>query len=193
MKTMDTSNVQESYSGGDSKRLPAGGYVARIMKVEDVPLDPATDKGDYLKITFDIAEGDFAGYFSESFMRYGKWRGNAIASYKEKALPMFKGFYRSVEEANQGYKWAWAEQTLVGKLVGVVMGEEEYYNKNTNEVATTVKHRGWCKVQDVREDKIKAPKLRPMSDRDKQRAQELGATTASGATVVDMPDSELPF
>jgi hypothetical protein len=193
MKSFDTTNVQESYSGGESKHIPAGGYVARIMKVTDVPLDTTTNKGDYLKIEFDIAEGEYAGYYSELFMRFGKWRGNAIASYKETALPIFKGFYRSVEDANPNYTWNWIEQTLVGKLVGVVLGDEEYFNSFNNTIGTAVKHRGWCKVQDVRDGKVKAPKLRPMSESDKAKAERAGATTSAGATVISGADAELPF
>lgn len=192
MKSIDTTNVTESYSGSSNdKRIPAGGYVARIMKVTDVPLDPTTGRGDYLKIEFDIAEGEFAGYYSCNFMQYGKWRGNAIASYKETALPIFKGFYKAVEAANPGYTWNWIEQTLVGKLVGVVLGEEEYFNTYNNTVSTTIKQRGWCKVQDVRDGKVKAPKLRPMNDSDKAKAARAGATTNEGATVVVSDD--IPF
>ena len=43
---------------------------------------------------------------------------------------MFKHFINCVEETNAGYKWAWDENSLVHKYVGVVLGEEEYQKNN---------------------------------------------------------------
>lgn len=119
--------VQES---GSFKRLPAGAYIVRILDATDVP-----DK-EYLKISFDIAEGEHKGFFSEQFKndtREGKkWpaSGSFIRSYKEKALPMLKGFTGSVERSNTGYVWNFDEKTLKNKLVGLVLGDEEFVNSS---------------------------------------------------------------
>ena len=58
-------NVQAS--SGEFARPTAGGYICKIMDVEDVPMDANTGKGDYLRIEYDIANGDFAGYFKKQF------------------------------------------------------------------------------------------------------------------------------
>ena len=119
-------NIQESTS---FKRLPVGGYQAKILNVEDHP-----DK-EYLKIYFDITSGDEKGYFKKAYdadaRKDKKWpnAGSFIRSYKDSAASMFKGFTVAVEKSNKGYVWNFDEKSLVGKTVGLVVGEEEYQNQ----------------------------------------------------------------
>lgn len=119
-------NVQESTS---FKRLAPNAYVCKIVNVEDHP-----DK-EYLKIYFDIAEGDDKGYFSNQYKTDTrpdkKWAnaGTFIRSYKDSALPMFKGFTNALEKSNKGYKWDWDEKKLKGKTIVLIIGEEEYMNQ----------------------------------------------------------------
>ena len=49
-------SVQEA-STGESKRLPAGGYICKYTNVED------NEEKQYLYMEFDIAEGEYKGYF----------------------------------------------------------------------------------------------------------------------------------
>lgn len=49
-----------------------------------------------------------------------------VKSYKQKALRFFKGFKTAVEESNRNYTFKNDPQSLVGKFMGVVLGEEEY-------------------------------------------------------------------
>ena len=127
-------NVQAST--GEFEKPTAGGYCIEIRRVEDFPLDPNTGKGDYLRIEYDICEGEFEGYYTKQNERFGgKWFASFIRSYKDSAAGMFKHFVNCVEESNAGYKWSWQEQSLVGKRLGVVLGEEEYV-KNDGGVGT---------------------------------------------------------
>lgn len=127
-------NVQAST--GEFDKPTAGGYVIEIRRVEDFPFDDSTKKGDYLRIEYDICEGDFAGHYAKQNERFGgKWFASFIRSYKDSAAGMFKHFVNCIEESNAGYKWAWQEQSLVGKRLGVVLGEEEY-TKNDGGVGT---------------------------------------------------------
>jgi hypothetical protein len=122
-------NVQATT--GEFNKPMAGGYCVEIISVKDVPVDPMTGKGDYLKIDYDICHGEFAGYYTKQNERFGgDWFANFIRSYKESAAGMFKHFINCVEESNPGYKWAWDEKSLVHKFVGVVLGEEEYRKTN---------------------------------------------------------------
>lgn len=116
-------------SSGEFARPLAGGYVCKIINVIDVPVNPETGKGDYLKIEYDIAEGDFMGYYKALVDRFGgTWSANTMRSYKENAVGMFKHFINCVEKSNKNYGWDWNESSLIGKTVGFVLGEEEYEN-----------------------------------------------------------------
>lgn len=125
-------NVQEATS---FKRLPVDAYVCKIMNVNDVPMDAKTGKGDYLKVFFDIAEGEHKGYFKKQYdadtRADKKWpnAGSFIRSYKDSALPMFKGFTNALEKSNKGYTWDYDEKKLKGKTIVLVIGDEEYLNQ----------------------------------------------------------------
>ncbi len=133
MKQVNLANVQEA---SESKRLPAGVYICVIRNVEDVP-----DK-DYLKVTYDIADGEYKGYYDELRANHPDWSwvGAYVKSYKEKALPMFKRFCTAVSRSNAGFVFDGGainsdERTLIGKRLGIILQEEEYYG-NDGELRT---------------------------------------------------------
>lgn len=117
-------NKVEAIDEGGGSRLPAGGYVARIRNVENVP------GKQYLKIEYDIAEGDYRGYYADLFERAKFWGGHFVRSYKQSAAGFFKGFLNAVEASNKVQivqpNGDVDERQLIGKEVGVVLGEEEY-------------------------------------------------------------------
>lgn len=119
-------NIHES---GSFHRLKPGGYLVKILNVQDVP-----DK-QYLRISFDIADGSEKGFFKKQYdsdtRTERKWpnAGSFVRSYKDSAAGMFKGFIGAVERSNKGFAWAWDEKALVGKVVGVIIGEEQYQNQ----------------------------------------------------------------
>lgn len=119
-------NIQESTS---FKRLTPNGYIVKILNVEDHP-----DK-EYLKIYFDIVKGDDKGYFKKQYdgdtRKERKWpnAGTFIRSYKDSAASMFKGFINAIEKSNKGYQWSFDEKTLVNKVVGLIIADEQYQNQ----------------------------------------------------------------
>lgn len=128
MKKINLKDVQEA---GDSRRLPAGAYICKITAV-----DNHEDK-EYLRIFYDIAEGDFAGYYSEMRESHPDWAtvGSYVRSYKPTALPFLKRFCSAVSRSNVNYVFdAGAvnsdETTLVGKKIGLVFQDEEYYGND---------------------------------------------------------------
>ena len=111
------------------KRLTPNGYIVKILKVED------HSEKEYLKIYFDIVKGDDKGYFKKQYdgdtRKERKWpnAGTFIRSYKDSAASMFKGFTNAVEKSNKGYQWNFDEKTLVNKVVGLIIADEQYQNQ----------------------------------------------------------------
>jgi len=110
-------NVEEN---GNFNSLKPGGYIAIIKNVAD------DANKECLKISYDIAEGEFKNYYMDLYRSQNFWGGNFFRSYKENAISFFKGFITAIEKSNPGYKWDWNEQGLKGKKVGIVLQEEEY-------------------------------------------------------------------
>lgn len=157
MRNLNLSGVQES------NRIQAGGYVAAITRVEDIPIGnnpKKPDSGDYLLIEFDIAEGPMTGYYGDMFSSLGFWGGHFIRSYKPKALPMFKTFIKQLKASNPGFDWNEDaendEQKMVGRFIGVVLSEEEYRG-NDGSIKTRVQCDKTVTVEDIHNGKFKVP------------------------------------
>lgn len=175
-------NISEVQEAGDSTRLPAGGYICKYTKVED-----NSDKN-YLYMEFDIAEGEFKDYFSELEDRAGFWAGRCWRSYTEKALPMFKRMCSAVTKSNKGYIFDGNtnadESTLVGKLVGIILGEEEYLG-NDGSVKTRLYVQREIEIDKIKSGDFKVPALKKLE----------GSTAAANSVAPDMsvPNEECPF
>ena len=176
-------NIQAS--SGEFARPGNGGYILEIVNVTDVPYNAQTGKGDYLRIDYDIAVGEFKGYYTAQNERFGggKWYANVIKSYKEKALGMFKHFINCVEESNPGFKWNWQEDKLIGCRFGATLQEEEYLN-NEGEVRTKLVVNGIKTVKQIVDGDFKVPTTKKL---------ERTAAPVSDFAVIDTDDSSLPF
>lgn len=164
---------------GDRDRLPAGGYVCRVIKVEDFP------EKEYLKIYYDILEGDYAKYWEGVYERNGKewWPGSFIRSYKESAMGFFKGFIEAIDDSNNcnlnvAVEDGLDERALVKKKIGLVIAYEEYRGKDGS-----VKERSYVArnttVQNIEDGKYTVPELKRLKE----------DTFAD----LDATDSDLPF
>lgn len=175
-------NVQAS--SGEFARPTAGGYVCKIVYVEDIPLDPNTNKGDYLRIEYDIADGDFKGYYKEQFDKWGgNWIASLIRSYKEKAQGMFKHFTNCIEQSNAGYEWDWNEKGLIGKVVGFVLGEEEYKN-SAGEIKTKLTVNQVKTVEEIKNGDFKVPAPKKLATQ---------PSTNDFVPLAPATDDDLPF
>ena len=168
-------------SSGEFARPTADGYICKIIDVEDVPMNEQ-GKGDYLRINYDIADGELKGYYQEQFNRWGgNWNASFIRSYKEKALGMFKHFTNCIEASNVGYEWDWNEKGLIGKVVGLVLGEEEYQN-SMGEIKTKLVVSQIKTIEEIKNGDFKVPAP-------KKLAIENSATSFSPLEAED----DLPF
>ena len=189
----------KSYNGFKPERttaretLPAGGYVAKIMDATVINYD----WGDKLKVDFDIAEGEYKGFFATDYRNNTnddkKWRGtyrinipNESNQYFDSQRKSFNNFIACLEETNNGFHWAWDETALKGKGIGVLFRNKEWeYNGST----------GWttecCAVttaKDIREGNFKLPKDKPLKAK-----ETASATSFSNAFTAVDDDSDLPF
>jgi len=157
MKNINLDNVEEAK---EYKVLPAGGYICRIVLVEDVP-----DR-EYLKMEYDIDEGEFKGHYQALFANRGFWAGKFVKSYKETALPFFKSFTTAVEASNKGYKWNSDETTLIDKVVGLVLAEEEYWG-NDGSLKTRLYVHQTRSIQSIKDNDYKVPAKKLKTDKPK--------------------------
>lgn len=140
----------------DFEKLPSGGYVCRITKVED------NSQKEYLKIEFDIAEGKYKGEGMAAMERIGFWTLHTIKSYSEKAQKFFKAFITAVEESNPNYKWNWDEQSLVGKYIGFTIGYEEY--KKDDEIKQRLFVDQSRSIEKIRKGEFNVPQLKKLKE-----------------------------
>lgn len=154
MKIMNWTEVEESTQGGAA--LPPGGYVARIVDVENVP------GREYLWVMYDIAEGEHAGHYSDDFAKKNPWCHRFSRSYKQSAQGMFKAFLMRLQESNPGrfdvasWQAACDERAFIGLEVGLVMQTEKYTN-NKGEDKERLDVVGIYATQDIRNGMFKMP------------------------------------
>lgn len=130
--------------------ITAGGYVCRITGVKDY------EQKQYLEIEYDIAEGNSRGYYLNLFQKFGFWGARFIQSYKQTAVQYFKAFIDAVEKSNNRYCFEFDENTLVGKYIGLVLGEEEYKGSN-GQIKKRLYVHSIKTINEIREGKFKVP------------------------------------
>ena len=172
MKKIDNwENIEERK---EFKNPTAGGYVCAVVKVEDVE-----DK-EYLKIYYDIVEGEFKGYYT-NLKNEGVFKDypNFIASYKKTAESFFKGTITAFEKSNNGYKFNWDEKTLVKKKVGLVLFEEEYQKANGS-IGTSLKVDKAHSIQAIKDGDFKVPEKKLLDQsKSSTSGSPFGASTQS--------------
>ena len=159
MKKIDWNAVEEAK---DFARLAEGGYVCKIIKVEDVP-----DK-EYLLVYCDVAEGEFKDYgWNAETANNNDWNYIKLyRSYKHSAQGFFKSFLSTLEKSNPRRfavnTFDGNEHKLVGLLLGIVLGEEEYQGKDGS-----VKLRTYAKTlttpEAIRKGDFKVPALKKLA------------------------------
>lgn len=161
---------------GEFVALPPGGYVCRIIKVEE---SRSRTNREMIKIYLDIAEGDFAGYYADLYdsdnrqdKRWGCIVYQLNLDEEGKCNRGLKTFHEAVEASNQGFDMdkVWGDQyseAFRGKLVGGVFRREQYENRE-GALKWSVKCCGFRSVDAVHEgidppkDKY-LPELKPVS------------------------------
>lgn len=133
--------------GSGFKSLPNGGYVCKIVKAEETKSKSGKDM---IHIAFDIAEGDYKGYFWELFNRRKERASDPlnvkfpfegqmwvmVNDYEDpnKTSRKFKGLCTAIEESGTRV-WSDRNEFMVDNLNGAMIGivyqnqEQEYQGK----------------------------------------------------------------
>lgn len=168
LKPLDYENVQ---SNSNYTPLPAGGYVCRIMGVQEA----ATQKGaPSFHVSLDIAEGPEANRFANEYRadtradkKWGCIYRQTITTKDGSTSPFFKGLITAIEESN-GMTVNWTEDPnafaaqFKGKLVGVIFGREEY-QKQDGTTAWSTKPQICMSVAKIRAGEFKVPEDKPLA------------------------------
>lgn len=110
-------------TGQGFAKIEPGIYICEILDPIDVE-----DK-QLLKIKFDIVEGKYTNYYREQEKQFGEYPsdGYHYRSYKDNAMPFFKGFITAVEKSNANYSFekTFDFKTLKGKRFAGIFEYEE--------------------------------------------------------------------
>lgn len=189
MKPFNGFEAKKSAAG--RAHLPAGGYVVKILNAEEVE----NAWGRSLVLSFDVAEGEHAGFFQADYQdnpnEDRKWRGNYRLRIPKDdgskedgwAKRTFGNVMWAIEDSNPGYHWDWDETKLAGKKIGVLFRNKEW-EMETEQGRRT----GWttecCAVisaGDARDGKYKMPKDKPLPD---------STVNAKAADFKPLPDAD---
>lgn len=177
-------NWDDIQEAGEYELPEPGAYIAIIRGVEDVE-----DK-EYLSIRWDFAEGSYKGANQDTFDRAGFWPTTLIRSYKVKALGFFKAFKTSVEMSNTGYIFSTKNvDGLVGKYMGVVLGEEEY-RKNNGEIGSRLYVAQVRSIKAIQDGDFKIPEKKKLEGASRPAGKPVNA---GFSPIDDDDDGELPF
>lgn len=187
MKKPDGYDNAQAMTGEFEKIVP-GGYICIIKQAK---MDKTSTGKDALVLLFDIYEGEHKDYFKRDFDHWkesnpdAKWHGVFRQITDGNSLPFFKGMITAIEQSNNGYKWAWDEATLKGKLFGGVFGEEEYKGR------PLVKCQSIRSVEAIRSGKFTIPEKKLLSGSTAHKSA-AGQAPDSGFAPMD-DDDGLPF
>lgn len=134
--------IPEQTGGGAIPKLPAGGYVCRIL---NVGVDSTQNGSTFIKLQIDIQEGEYAAHFtklwnaSKNSQYERKWKGvckiflptnHGDAEKYKKAIAFYKGQINSITRSNgmpeMNIEAGYDPDVFKGKLVGVLFREAEY-------------------------------------------------------------------
>lgn len=173
---------------GSFSRLQAGGYIVKITEVID------HDDKEYLELLYDIAEGPEAGRFTDPFYADKPYAHRFSRFYTDRSIGDFRGFIQAIDASN-GTKFdeefskakGFREQQLVGKLIGIVLREEEYLT-NRGDIKTKLEVSSVMSIDRIREGKFTVPDVKPLKEK-----PETGMKPAPEVPFANISDEDIPF
>lgn len=203
MKAFGNFDKVVASNGGGSSMLEPGGYVAKIVRVKD----HTDEKKPYLEFVYDIWNAETRSFLFTADLAdtSNDWRHSFriyFTGTTDFGKQRYKALTEAVENTSQGkgakafvYKDKDdAEQTLVGKLLGVVIRHRSYVNSE-GKVKTTVDVNAFIPGKDAAEGNFDAKFAEPYeTDEVKDaRANADNAVIDAPAPAVELADEDIPF
>ena len=194
LPTYDKSKRRTSF-----EQLPKGAYVIKIMGAKE---DTWPSGDGVIKIAFDIAEGEYKGFYQNQFDRNTnedkKWPIDGTYALNVPAdgdqdyvFTNWNTFFADLEDSNNGFIFDGDIKKLKGKLIG-----GKFHIKQTEYNGSVYDHtkmRYTCVAEDVRQGKAgKLPKDKLVGTTNRPAA----ASASEMDGFVNLPDGseeELPF
>ena len=189
-------NYAETQALSETRKLPKGGYIVRIMGAEVREYS----WGQRLEISIDISEGEYKDFYAADYRAQTgedkKWKGVLRLSVptddgSEKddlTKRIFKGNIEAVEDSNSGYRWDWDEKKLKGKTVGCIFRNEEWEIGGRS---------GWKSqpYKFISAEKIRSGDFKIPDDKAKSSKTSAGSvnTDLSNFEEITTGNSDLPF
>ena len=203
MKAFGNFDKVVASNGGGSSMLEPGGYVAKIVRVKD----HTDEKKPYLEFVYDIWNGETKSFlFAQDLADTSNdWRHSFriyFTGNSEFGKQRYKALTEAVENTAQG-KGAKAfvyedkddaEQTLVGKLLGVVIRHRSYVNSE-GKVKTAVDVNAFIPGKDAAEGNFDAKYAEPYETDEVKDARDnaVNAVIDAPAPAIELADEDIPF
>lgn len=192
-------DAQKSARYSGSAKLPEGAYIAKIMNVKYV--EGENGNSDRIDIQFDIAEGDYKGFFKKQYeentQEDKKWKGKTSIYVPSDdgserdgwTKNTFAKWTNALEDSNTKYKWDWDESKWKGLQIGLMFALTGNVIEGKEVTYTEVRYP--LSVEDAKKPDIKIPAI-------KKRNGYTGnsvpvPTDNSFVNVPDDTEEEIPF
>ena len=185
---------------GEFVKLPAGGYVCRIINAE---LANSKAGNLMLVLSIDIAEGDFQNYFKNAtdaarkFNPEKKWDNSGI--YRQlvfdksgRVASFFKGLITCIERSNPNRKINIADfepLSLRGLFCGFIFAYEEYQRRDGS-IAEAIHIKFPKPAQDIRDGNFKVPDTKKF---ERPAAAQLNIPNDEFDVGEPVPPDDIPF
>ena len=178
-------------------QLPKAAYVIRILGTR---IQKTRSDNDQLVLPFDIAEGDYAGYYKAAYDRNSsedkKWPNDGIyrltvpyPGCPDYVVTNWDTFFADLEDSNNGFAFSGDERTLKGKLIGAKMHlEESEYN---GKVYQHTRMKWTCTADAVRQGKAGRLPNDKLIARKPAAADDVNSYVGGGFQSV--AEDEIPF
>lgn len=203
MKAFGNFDKVVASNGGGSSMLEPGGYVAKIVRVKD----HTDEKKPYLEFVYDIWNAETKSFLFTADLAdtTNDWR-HSFRIYFSKdnnyGVQRYKALTEAVENTAQG-KGAKAfvyedkdnaEQTLVGKLLGVVIRHRSYVNSE-GKVKTAVDVNAFISGKDAAEGNFDQKYAEPYETDEVKDARDNAANAVidAPAPAIELADEDIPF